>query len=139
MNGFLEVTMSQAWFPMHAEVWNAPTWFLSALSYSTVVLRFALPIIAKQTKHQLRHTATFLFLAGLLPKLGYCDDHEAWGLLEGDMAPSLMPNAAVFNTQRFNPFYASIEVLLGAVACRLVMLETPRTRRRLPSPTSCTP
>eukprot|EP00933_Yihiella_yeosuensis_P050648 TRINITY_DN48445_c0_g1_i1.p1 TRINITY_DN48445_c0_g1~~TRINITY_DN48445_c0_g1_i1.p1 ORF type:complete len:523 (+),score=114.97 TRINITY_DN48445_c0_g1_i1:76-1644(+) len=122
-DGLLEVTLSQAWFPMHAEVWNAPTWFLSALSYSTVLLRFALPVLARQTKAQLQHTGIFLFLAGLLPKLGYCDDHDAWGLLEGAMVPSKMPNIAVFNTQRFNPFYASIEVLLGAVACRLVMLD----------------
>ena len=39
------------------QVWNAPTWFLSALSYATVVLRFALPYLAKQSKHQLRRLA----------------------------------------------------------------------------------
>ncbi|CAE8712335.1 unnamed protein product, partial [Polarella glacialis] len=122
-DGLLEVTLSQAWFPLHAEVWNAPTWFLSALSYATVVLRFAIPVLATQTKRQLRHSALFLFLASLLPKLGYCDDHDAWGLLEGSMALDRMPNVAVFNTQRFNPLYASFEVLLGAVACRLVMLD----------------
>lgn len=132
MDMLLEVTLSQAWFPMHAEVWNAPTWFLSALSYSTVVLRMALPNIARQNKHQLTHTAAFLFLAGLLPKLGYCDDHDAWGLLEGAMQPSKMPNLAVFNTQRFNPLYASIEVLLGAVACRLVMLDGAKDEDKAP-------
>jgi len=123
MDGLLEVTLSQAWFPMHAEVWNAPTWFLSALSYATVVLRFALPELAKQTKHQLRHSVFFLFFAGLLPKLGYCDDHHAWGLLEGALPANRMPNMAVFNTQRFNPFYAALGVLMGAAACRLVMLD----------------
>jgi peptidoglycan/LPS O-acetylase OafA/YrhL len=122
-DGLLEVTLSQAWFPMHAEVWNAPTWFLSALSYATVVLRFALPELAKQTKNQLGHSMLFLFLAGLLPKLGYCDDHHAWGLLEGAMPANKMPNLAIFNTQRFNPFYAAIEVLMGAAACRMVMLD----------------
>ena len=28
----------QAWFPAHAEIWNAPTWFLSALTFAMVVL-----------------------------------------------------------------------------------------------------
>lgn len=33
-HGFLSLFMGQAWFPGHAEVWNAPTWFLSALNLS---------------------------------------------------------------------------------------------------------
>ena len=28
----------QAWFPAHAEIWNAPTWFLSALTFAMIVL-----------------------------------------------------------------------------------------------------
>lgn len=122
-HGFLSVTMTAAWFPMHAEIWNAPTWFLSALTFATAVLPFSLPFVAKQTKPQLRRTFAFLFLVGLLPKLGYCYDHNAWGLLEGALAPKFIPNLAIFNTQRFSPFYATIEVLLGAVSCRLVMLD----------------
>lgn len=122
-HAIMALTLTQAWFPMHAEVWNAPTWFLSALTFATAVLPFALPVLAKQSKPQLRRTAGFLFLVGLLPKLGYCYDHKAWSFLEGAMDPKAFPNLASFNAQRFNPFYASIEVLLGAVACRLVMLD----------------
>ncbi len=29
---------AQAWFPAHAEIWNAPTWFLSALTFAMIVL-----------------------------------------------------------------------------------------------------
>ncbi|CAE7187693.1 unnamed protein product [Symbiodinium pilosum] len=122
-HGFLSAGMLQAWFPMHAEVWNAPTWFLSALTFATAMLPFALPILAKQSKAELRRTGLFIFLVGLLPKLGYCYDHQAWGMLEGAMAPKALPNLAMFNMQRFNPFFALVEVLLGAVACRLVMLD----------------
>mmetsp|Transcript_56975 Transcript_56975/g.133266 ORF Transcript_56975/g.133266 Transcript_56975/m.133266 type:complete len:524 (-) Transcript_56975:239-1810(-) len=122
-HGFLSAGMLQAWFPMHAEVWNAPTWFLSALTFATAMLPFALPILAKQSKAELRRTGLFIFLVGLLPKLGYCYDHQAWGMLEGATSPKAFPNFAMFNMQRFNPFFAVIEVLLGAVACRLVMLD----------------
>mmetsp|Transcript_75413 Transcript_75413/g.182203 ORF Transcript_75413/g.182203 Transcript_75413/m.182203 type:complete len:279 (+) Transcript_75413:1075-1911(+) len=125
--------MTQAWFPMHAEVWNAPTWFLSALTFAMAVLPFALRVLAKQTKRQLRRTAGVLFLLGLLPKLGYCYDHGAWWLLEGAMVPKAIPNLAVFNTQRFSPFYALIEVLLGAVACRLVMLDGAEGEEKAPA------
>jgi peptidoglycan/LPS O-acetylase OafA/YrhL len=122
-HGFLAVTMTQAWFPMHAEVWNAPTWFLSALTFATAAMPFALPPIAKMSKDQLKRTGFFLFLAGLLPKLAWCYDHSAWGLLEGAMSPRALPNLAIFNVQRFSPFMALIEVLLGVVACRVVMLD----------------
>merc|ERR1711862_643696 len=128
-HAFIAITMTQAWFPMHAEVWNAPTWFLSALTFATAVLPFSLEVLAKQTKKQLRRTLGFLFVVGLLPKLGYCYDHNAWGLLEGAMAPKAMANLAIFNTQRFNPFYCTVEVLLGAVACRLVMLDGAGVKR----------
>uniref|UniRef100_A0A6T1MB48 Acyltransferase 3 domain-containing protein n=1 Tax=Alexandrium monilatum TaxID=311494 RepID=A0A6T1MB48_9DINO len=131
-NGLLALTMTQAWFPMHAEVWNAPTWFLSALTFAMVVLPYALRVLAKQSKPELRRTAGFLFLVGLLPKLGYCYDHNAWWLLEGALAPRAMPNLAIFNSQRFNPFYAVIEVLLGVVACRLVMLDGAKDEEEAP-------
>merc|ERR1719401_2932275 len=122
-NGVLALTMTQAWFPMHAEVWNAPAWFLSALTFATAVLPFALPVLARQTKKQLWRTGGFLFMIGFLPKLAWCYDHNAWGLLEGAMSPKALPNLAIFNTQRFSPFMALVEVLLGVVACRIVMLD----------------
>jgi len=118
----MSLTMTQAWFPMHAEVWNAPTWFLSALTFAMAIMYYVLPVIARQTKDQLRRTLGITFLVGLLPKLAYCYDHNAWGFLEGAMSPKALP-IAIFNTQRFNPFYALIELMLGAIACRLVMLD----------------
>eukprot|EP00435_Cladocopium_sp_Y103_P019710 s2789_g4.t1 len=131
-HGFLSAGMLQAWFPMHAEVWNAPTWFLSALTFAMAALPFALPVLAKQSKAQLRRTGLVLFLVGLLPKLGYCYDFQAWGMLEGAMSPKALPNLAMFNMQRFSPFYALIEVLLGAVACRMVMLDGAEGEEKAP-------
>jgi peptidoglycan/LPS O-acetylase OafA/YrhL len=123
-HGFLSVTLTQAWFPMHAEVWNAPTWFLSSLTFATALLPFSLPSMAKMNKPQLRRTAGWLFLINLLPKLGYSYDFAgAARLMEGVVSNKLFPNIAVFNMQRFHPPFLAAEIMLGAVACRLVMLD----------------
>jgi len=122
-HSLMSVTMIQAWFPMHAEVWNAPTWFLGALTFATVLTPYFLPVLAMQGKAQLRRTALWLTLFGLIPRLGYCYDTGAWGFLEGAMAPKAFPNLAYFNSMRFNPMWAVLEVMLGFVACRLVMLD----------------
>jgi len=119
----LSVSMTAAWFPLHAEVWNAPTWFLGALTFATILQPYFTPIIAKQGKQELRRTAFWLTLASLLPKLGYCYGTNAWHLLEGALSPKEFANLALFNVMRFNPVWAVAEFMLGMVACRLVMLD----------------
>ncbi|CAB9511929.1 Acyltransferase family [Seminavis robusta] len=123
IHGLMSATMTQAWFPMHAEVWNAPSWFLSALAFATATLPFALPHMAKMKKSELKRTMLYLVAAGLIPKLGYSYDHNVWGVMEGVTSPKAFPNMAIFNNQRFNPFFNTVEVLLGAAACRVVMLD----------------
>jgi len=132
-HGIISATMTQAWFPMHAEIWNAPTWFLSSLTFANIVLRYALPIVAKMSKVELRRAALALFVTGVLPKIGYCYDTSGWGLTEGTLSPKQFPGLALYNVQRFNPFFATVEVLLGAVACRLVMLDNAEGEKRAPT------
>jgi peptidoglycan/LPS O-acetylase OafA/YrhL len=122
-NAAMAVTLTQAWFPQHAEVWNAPTWFLSSLNFATALLPFALPPLAKLNKKQLRKTTLWIWLVYLLPKLGYLYDLNAWGIFEGVVNPKAHPNLALFNMQRFNPVFCAMEVLLGAAACRSVMMD----------------
>ncbi|KAL7575138.1 hypothetical protein ACA910_000503 [Epithemia clementina (nom. ined.)] len=122
-HGFLSVTLTQAWFPMHSEVWNAPTWYLSGLAFATALMPFALPKLAQMDKKALRKTAVWLTIANVLPKLGYMYDFNTLGMPEGWTSPKAHPNLALFNIIRFNPALISAEVLLGAVACRLVMLD----------------
>lgn len=122
-NAFLSVTLTQAWFPSSAEIWNAPTWYLSALNWITACLPFSLVPLSKMTKPQLRKTAFWLFAIYVLPKIGYWCDFNTLGLWEGITAPKAHPNYSVFNVLRFSPLFLVAEVLLGAVACRLVMLD----------------
>merc|ERR1712176_639632 len=120
-HGLMALTMTQAWFPLHAEVWNAPTWFLGALTFATVLTPYFLPVLAKQGKKELRRTCFWLTLFTLIPRLAYCYDTDGWALLEGAMPPKAFRNIAFFNMMRFSPFLATMEVMLGFVACRLVM------------------
>jgi len=123
-NGFLSTTLLQAWFPLSAEVWNAPTWFLSAFSFCLFVLPYALRFLATQKKAELRKALVFLTFVALIPRLSYSYDLKAWGLFEGTLSAKTHPNYALFNALRFSPFAATCEVLMGAVACRLVMLDS---------------
>ena len=122
-NGIMSMTLTQAWLPMHAEIWNAPTWFLSSLVFSTSILPFVLPKIATMKKKSLRKTTFWLFVIRLLPILGYVHDHNTWQLLEGMTAPKYHPALAVFNGLRFSPLLNTVEMLMGVVVCRLCMLD----------------
>ncbi|CAE7880647.1 unnamed protein product, partial [Symbiodinium microadriaticum] len=132
-NGFISIFMLQAWFPTSAEVWNAPTWFLSALSFSLCALPYGLRILAGQKKEELRRTLVILTLLSLVPKVAYSNDLHAWGIMEGMLNAKTHPNYALFNSIRFSPLGALLEVLMGAVACRLVMLDKPQDQVKSPS------
>jgi hypothetical protein len=123
VHGIMSLTLTQAWAPNHAEIWNAPTWFLSALSFAIAVLPYCLPAIASLSGIDLIKTGYWIFVAYMLPKLGYMYDTNTWSMAEGITAPKLHPNLAVFNVQRFSPVFAVAEVLLGVIACRIVMLD----------------
>jgi len=116
-------TLTQAWFPAHAEIWNAPTWFLSALTFAMALLPSALPAIAAMRKGALQRLLAALTAVSLLGKLAYSYDLGAWTLLEGFMSPRMHPNLMLWNVTRFHPFYAAVEVLIGVAAVRLVMTE----------------
>jgi peptidoglycan/LPS O-acetylase OafA/YrhL len=136
INGILATTLTQAWSPQHAEVWNAPTWFLSSMTFSTAIMPFALPKIAKMDKKALRKTMGWLFVINLLPVLGYCYDSKTWSLVEGITPPKNHPALDVFNYQRFLPMFNVAEILMGAVACRIAMLDVPSEYKDKPVQTS---
>lgn len=119
----MSTTLTQAWFPAHAEIWNAPTWFLSALTFAMVVLPNVLPRIAEIRKKGLKKLLLALTGVSLISKLAYSYDLNVWTILEGMTTARTHPNLMFWNIIRFNPFYALIEVLIGVAACRLVMLE----------------
>merc|ERR1719353_218622 len=101
-NAVMTTALAQSWFPLQAEVWNAPTWFLSAMTFATPPM----------------------LLCSLLPKLWYSWTLDAWTIMEGMLNARTHPNIALFNVMRFNPVFALVELLLGIVGARMVMLKT---------------
>lgn len=122
-HGLITMTLTQAWFPMHAELWNAPTWFLSALTFAMVVMPFALKPIAAMTKKSLKLCAATLAGTMAVAKVAFAYDTGLWTALDGMLTARTHPNIMFGNATRFSPFYATLEVLLGVVACRMVMLD----------------
>eukprot|EP00435_Cladocopium_sp_Y103_P001860 s519_g1.t1 len=125
-HGFISTFMLQAWFPTSAEVWNAPTWFLSALTFAFFALPYCLRVLATQKKEQLRRTLVILTLLSLVPKIAYSSDLHSWGIMEGMLNAKSHPNYAVFNTLRFSPLGALLERILDGRHC-----QTPRDLRGL--------
>jgi peptidoglycan/LPS O-acetylase OafA/YrhL len=104
-------------------VWNAPTWFLSALTFAMVVLPHVLPAVAALRRKGLKWLLALLTGVSLLGKLAYSYDLGAWSILEGVTPARAHPNLLLWNVTRFHPFYALVEVLMGVAAARLVMTE----------------
>jgi peptidoglycan/LPS O-acetylase OafA/YrhL len=123
-HGLLSATLTQAWFPAHAEIWNAPTWFLSALTFSMIALPHTLPWIASLKKDGLKKLLVCLTIASLIGKLAYSYDLNTWTILEGVTSAKAHPNQLFWNVTRFHPFYALLEVMMGVAAARLVMTDS---------------
>jgi peptidoglycan/LPS O-acetylase OafA/YrhL len=122
-HGLMTFTLTQSWFPMHAELWNAPSWFLSAFVFCLAALPFALPPIAAFKRKHVNAAFKVLVIVSLLAKLAYSYDLNAWGFMEGVMTAKTHPNWLYFNSVRFSPFNALVDVLMGAVAARSVMID----------------
>jgi peptidoglycan/LPS O-acetylase OafA/YrhL len=91
-----------------------------------VILSYCLKVLALQSKKQLRRTLAVLTGLAFIPRLAYSYDLNAWGIMEGMLSARTHPNYALFNSLRFSPLGALLEVLMGAAACRLVMLDTDK-------------
>jgi hypothetical protein len=122
-NAVMTTTLTQSWFPLQAEAWNAPTWFLSAMTFATPPMLLLMKPIAKMGQSALKNTFVALCLCSLLPKIWYSWTLDAWTIMEG-MIGRGHPDIALFNVMRFNPVFALVELLLGIVAARMVMLKT---------------
>lgn len=126
-HAFLNYTLMQAWFPSEAEIWNPPTWFLSALTFCNFTMpTMVLPQVAKMSKEALRKLISGLTLLSVLQKVSYS---QAWQFhCRGEYI--CKPKAPLlWNVTRFHPFWALIEVTMGIAAARDVMLDSEEDRQ----------
>eukprot|EP00930_Biecheleria_cincta_P001150 TRINITY_DN102311_c0_g1_i1.p1 TRINITY_DN102311_c0_g1~~TRINITY_DN102311_c0_g1_i1.p1 ORF type:complete len:461 (-),score=77.53 TRINITY_DN102311_c0_g1_i1:328-1710(-) len=123
---FLNYTLLQAWFPLEAEIWNQPTWFLSALTFSNITMpTLVLPQVAQLSKVGLKRLFTALTTISILQKVSYSETSRFHSreVLAKPMYPLL------WNLTRFHPFWALMEMTMGIVAVRNVMLDTEEDRK----------
>mmetsp|Transcript_93406 Transcript_93406/g.264437 ORF Transcript_93406/g.264437 Transcript_93406/m.264437 type:complete len:436 (+) Transcript_93406:78-1385(+) len=121
-HAFLNYTLLQAWFSSEAELWNPPTWFLSALTFANLCMpSLVLPQVAALSKDGLRKLFGGLTFISLLQKLSYS---ASWRFFcEGNFMTKTPPNR--WNITRFNPLSALFECVMGIAAARDVMLDGP--------------
>merc|ERR1719440_45718 len=123
LHAVLNYTLLQAWFSSEAELWNPPTWFISALTFANLTMpTIVLPQVARLSKDGLGKLFYGLSAISLLQKLSYS---TSWRFFcEGNFKTKTPPNR--WNITRFNPLWATFEVVMGITAVRDVMLDDPR-------------
>ncbi|CAK9113970.1 unnamed protein product [Durusdinium trenchii] len=130
---FLNFSMLQAWFPKEAEIWNQPTWFLSALTFSNLTMpTFVLPQVAQLTKNGLQKLLFALTGISLLQKVSYSETSRFHSHFEHPVDGKVM-HPLIWNLTRFHPFWALCEMTMGIVAARHVMLDTEEEKKMQPA------
>lgn len=129
-HGLLNYTLMQAWFPSEAEIWNPPTWFLSALTFTNAAMpTVVLPQVSKLSKSGVYKLCCGLSIISLLQKLSYS---QAWQFTCRGAYKERTLTPHLWNTTRFHPFWALVEVTMGIAAVRDVMLDDEETRKAPP-------
>ena len=130
---FLNFSMLQAWFPKEAEIWNQPTWFLSALTFSNLTMpTLVLPTVANLSKKGLEKLNGALWAVSMLQKVSYSETARFHSSNEHPVdGKVLMP--LIWNLTRFHPIWALFEMTSGIVAARHVMLDTEEEEKRQPT------
>lgn len=124
---FLSYTMLQAWFPKEGEIWNQPTWFLSALTFANLTMpTMVLPRVAALSKSGLHKLFCGLTSISLLQKIS-CSEASAFHTQAVLAAPKY---PLLWNLTRFHPFWATIEMIMGIAAARDIMLDTPEDKKK---------
>jgi peptidoglycan/LPS O-acetylase OafA/YrhL len=116
-HGLLVFSLMQAWFPSLGELWNSPTWFLSASLFANILFPHIISPISKLNRKGL---LTFLFTTlgiSLCIKVLYSITC-GWTMMEGVQTPK---PAFYFNLVRFNPLVNFLEFLLGIASARFLM------------------
>ena len=130
---FLNFSMLQAWFPKEAEIWNQPTWFLSALTFSNLTMpTLVLPQVANLTKNGLQKLLAALWGVSLLQKVSYSETARFHSHFEHPVDGKVMM-PLIWNLTRFHPIWALFEMTTGIIAARHVMLDTEEEKKRKPS------
>jgi len=128
---FLNYSLLQAWFPKEAEIWNQPTWFLSALTFSNLTMpTLVLPRVAEMSKAGLRKLLCALTAVSVLQKISYSETSR---FHSREIATTKPMYPLLWNLTRFHPFWALMEMTMGIAAARDVMLDDEQQKSKKPA------
>ncbi len=116
-NFLLSVTLTQAWFPKLAMVWNPPSWFLSALVPMYIFFPQILRIMITLRRQALVKAFFSILLAMLILK-GIYIFYEGHPVHEGLFDPR---TTFFYDFLRFSPLINLMEFILGMFACRIAI------------------
>ena len=122
------LTLTQAWFPSLGELWNSPTWFLSATLFAYALFPFLIQVISKKERKSLLKLLFAVFSVSLVIKILYSYSC-GWNVMEGVTGPS---SILTFNFIRFNPVINVLEFIMGISIARLLMLSKVEKRLYFP-------
>eukprot|EP00429_Kryptoperidinium_foliaceum_P086963 CAMPEP_0176197772 /NCGR_PEP_ID=MMETSP0121_2-20121125/7713_1 /TAXON_ID=160619 /ORGANISM="Kryptoperidinium foliaceum, Strain CCMP 1326" /LENGTH=415 /DNA_ID=CAMNT_0017536609 /DNA_START=67 /DNA_END=1314 /DNA_ORIENTATION=+ len=128
---FLNYSLLQAWFPKQAAIWNQPSWFLSALTSSNLVMPAVLKRTAALSKLGLQKLFCAVTAVSVLMKLSFSNTSR---FHEHNIVARGGEHALVWNMTRFHPITALLEMVTGVVAARSVMLDTEEDKKRREEP-----
>eukprot|EP00429_Kryptoperidinium_foliaceum_P043834 CAMPEP_0176107360 /NCGR_PEP_ID=MMETSP0120_2-20121206/53882_1 /TAXON_ID=160619 /ORGANISM="Kryptoperidinium foliaceum, Strain CCMP 1326" /LENGTH=424 /DNA_ID=CAMNT_0017441497 /DNA_START=45 /DNA_END=1319 /DNA_ORIENTATION=+ len=128
LRAFLNYSMLQAWFPAEAEVWNQPSWFLSALTFSNLAMPAVLTRTAALSKIGLQKLFYALTTISVLQKLSFSNTSR---FHSHNMATTERQTPLIWNLTRFHPFSALMEMTMGVVSAREVMMDTEADQKGL--------
>merc|ERR1712127_346002 len=98
--GFLNYSMLQAWFPKEAEIWNQPTWFLSALTFSNLTMpTLVLPQVASLSRRGVQKLFAGLTAISLLQKVSYSETAH----FHSNALNAAKTHPLIWNLTRFHP------------------------------------
>mmetsp|Transcript_62478 Transcript_62478/g.174543 ORF Transcript_62478/g.174543 Transcript_62478/m.174543 type:complete len:417 (-) Transcript_62478:52-1302(-) len=131
LRAFLNYSLLQAWFPKQAAIWNQPSWFLSALTFSNLAMPVVLKRTATLSKVGLQKLFYALTAVSTLQKLSFANSarfHEHNIVAKGPEQP------LIWNMTRFHPISALMEMVMGVVAARDVMLDNEEDKKAKAEP-----
>jgi peptidoglycan/LPS O-acetylase OafA/YrhL len=121
-------TLTQAWFPSLGELWNSPTWFLSASLFAYALFPYIITPISKLNRQNLIKLLILTLSVSLLIKISY-SSICGWEIMEGLKMPS---SPLLFNFIRFNPVINFLEFLMGISMARILMLSKTESHSYFP-------
>ena len=126
LSALMALTLTQAWAPQTATLWNIPAWSLSVEAFFYAVFPFlAIPLARRLKANRLIQAMAVIWLAGLVPPFLYMATNP-----DGLVTPArFAPDALWLTALKYSPLTRLPEFLLGVILGRIYLEDLASKRR----------